>query len=284
MDPHARAAASERSRAVWDEMAAGWEAERDDIWLDSQGVRDWLVRMLDPEPGDTVLEIAAGMGDTGFAVAPLVGDSGRILTTDFAPAMVAAAQRRAAEMGIANADFRVLDAQRMDLETGSVDGVICRWGYMLMPDPAAALAETRRVLRPGGRLVLSVWGRPDANPWASLAGHILVARGLMAPPDPTAPGIFALADADRLESLLTAAGFSPVLLEDVPTHRRFPSPDAFWRYLTELAGAIAPILRGLSPAEQAAVRAQLTRGGGAVRARRRLRPPRSLPERGRLVA
>jgi hypothetical protein len=95
MDPHALDAASERSRAVWDEMAVGWEAERDGVWLDSQGVRDWLVHTLDSQLGQTILEIAAGVGDTGFAAAPHVGERGRILTTDFAPAMVAAARRRA---------------------------------------------------------------------------------------------------------------------------------------------------------------------------------------------
>jgi ubiquinone/menaquinone biosynthesis C-methylase UbiE len=154
----------ERSRAVWNDMASGWEANREAIWDDSREVGEWLVAKLAPRPGDTVLELAAGVGDTGFAAARLVGDEGRVLTTDFALEMLAAAQRRAAELGIANTEFRILDAERMDLDTGSVDGVLCRWGYMLMIDPAAAFAETRRVLRPGGRLAFSVWGAPARNP------------------------------------------------------------------------------------------------------------------------
>ena len=95
-----------------------------------------------------MLELAAGVGDTGFMAARLVGETGRVIITDFAPEMVAAARRRVEESGIRNVEFRVLDAERMDLETDSVDGVLCRWGYMLMIDPAAAFADTRRVLRP----------------------------------------------------------------------------------------------------------------------------------------
>ena len=249
----AEAARREQSRAVWNAMAAGWEANRDALWDDSRSVGEWLVYKLAPQPGDTVLELAAGVGDSGLLAARRVGENGRVLITDFAPEMVAAAQRRAAELGIANAEFRALDAEQMDLGADSVDGVICRSGYMLMVDPAAAFAETRRVLRPGGRLVFSVWGAPANNPWASLVGPILVARGLMARPDPFAPGIFALADPARVRGLVTAAGFAEPEIEGVSTHRTFADFDAYWRYLNELAGAISPVLRGLAPEERAEV-------------------------------
>src|SRR5688500_1655433 len=113
-------AARERSRAAWDAMAAGWERGREQIWQESRSVGEWLVARLDPQPGETVLELAAGVGDTGFAAARLVGETGNVLITDFAPEMVAAARRRATELDVTNAEFRVLDAERMDLPTGSV--------------------------------------------------------------------------------------------------------------------------------------------------------------------
>jgi len=116
-----------------------------------------MVRKLDPQQGDTVLELAAGLADTGLMAARLGGESGHVIVTDLTPEMVAAARRRAEELGGQNAEFRVLDAERMDLATDSVYGVLCRWAYMLMIDPAAAFAETRRVLRPGRRLAFSVW-------------------------------------------------------------------------------------------------------------------------------
>jgi ubiquinone/menaquinone biosynthesis C-methylase UbiE len=238
-------------------MAAGWEDQREAIWEDSREVGEWLVRRLAPRPGDTVLELAAGVGDTGLAAARLVGPAGRVIITDFAPEMVAAARRRAAELGVTNAEFRVLDAERMDLAPDSVDGVLCRWGYMLMLDPQAALAETRRVLRRGGRLAFSVWAGPERNPWVSLIGRILVARGHLPPPDPTASGIFALADPDRIRALVTGAGFAEPEIEEVPTRLRFADFDAFWRYLTELAGGISPVLRGLPMEDAAEIRAQL---------------------------
>jgi ubiquinone/menaquinone biosynthesis C-methylase UbiE len=89
-----------------------------------------MIRELDPQPGDSVLELAAGVADTGIMVARLVGDTGRVIITDFAPEMVAAARRRAEEVGVQNVEFRVLDAERMDLETDRVDGVLCRWATL----------------------------------------------------------------------------------------------------------------------------------------------------------
>src|SRR5829696_4616322 len=170
-------AARQQSRVTWNAVASGWYAQREKLWKASRPVSEWMVRRLDPQPGDTVLELAAGLGDTGLMAARLVGESGRVIITDFSPQMVAAAHRRAEEMEVENAEFRSLDAERMSLEANSVDGVLCRWAYMLMIDPARAFAETRRVLRPGGRLAFSVWAARERNPALSLAGGILVKLG-----------------------------------------------------------------------------------------------------------
>lgn len=257
MDRNLDVTARQRSRAVWDAMAAGWEATRDDLWADSHAVGEWLVQELDPKVGDVVLELAAGVGDTGLLAAERVGGTGRVLITDFAPEMVAAARRRARERGADNVEFMVVDAEKIDLPSRSVDGVLCRWGYMLTTDPTAAFAETRRVLKPDGRLALSVWGPADRNPWASIVGAILVRRGSMPPPNPGAPGIFALADASRLKSLVMGAGFHTPKIVEFPTRRRFADFAAYWRYLTELAGAISPVLRGLSDSDRAEVQEEL---------------------------
>ena len=162
------------------------------------------------ERGQRVLEVAAGPGDTGFLVAPFLG-SGRLVSTDLSPSMVDAARKRGAELGITNADYAALDAQAMDLPDASFDGVICRWGFMLMPDPAAALRECRRILVPGGRLVFAVFTGPEKNPFASVPARILVEMGHLPPPSSVwQPGILALADRARLESLLESAGFVSV--------------------------------------------------------------------------
>ena len=91
--------------------------------------------------------------------------------------MVEAARRNGEARGLGNVEYRVLDAERMDLDDDSVDGVLSPWGYMLMADPAAALSETRRVLRDGGTLAFAVWQTPDRNPWAAVPGMTLVQRG-----------------------------------------------------------------------------------------------------------
>ncbi|HEX7128032.1 MAG TPA: methyltransferase domain-containing protein [Thermodesulfobacteriota bacterium] len=255
-----------RSRRVWDDMAAGWETARQDLWEVSRPVSEWLVERLDPRAGETVLDLAAGLGDTGFLAARRVGETGRVLVTDFAPRMLAAARRRAAELGIANVEFRELDAERMALESECVDGVVCRWGYMLMADPAAAFGETYRILRPGGRLAFSVFGAPERNPWASLVGGILVAEKHVPPPAPGSPGIFALSDPTRIHRLVTGAGFAPPEVAEIGIAWRFPSPDAYWWFLTEMAGALSPVLHRLAPADQATVRSRIDEAARPFRA------------------
>jgi ubiquinone/menaquinone biosynthesis C-methylase UbiE len=242
------------SRDIWDRMAAGWDDDRRWIWESSRRVGEWLVEALDPQPGETILELAAGVGDTGLAAAARLGDSGKLISTDFSEQMVEAARRRAEERGVPNVEFRWMDAERMDLDDDSIDGVVCRWGYMLMADPLAALRETRRVLRTGGRVAFSVWGDPSANLWASVPAAALTEHTGQAPPDPHAPGIFAMASEERTRELLDEAGLTPRRVEQVEMEWSFETPDDHWRYVMDLAGALAMRVRSLPEEEQAAVR------------------------------
>jgi SAM-dependent methyltransferase len=249
--------ARQQSRAAWGAVAPGWYAQREQVWKASRPVSEWMVRRLDPQPGDTVLELAAGVADTGLMAARLVGQSGRVIVTDFTSEMVAAARRRAEELGVQNAQFRALDAERMDLETNSVDGVLCRWAYMLMIDPAAAFAETRRVLRPGGRLAFSVWAPRERNPALSLVGTVLVELGHVLPPDPEAPSAFAMADPGHIRELVVAADFAEPEIEEISFRLPFADRDAYWRYLTDTSASSSRVLRSLPPEEQAKVREQV---------------------------
>jgi ubiquinone/menaquinone biosynthesis C-methylase UbiE len=249
----------EASLRIWDEMAAGWEGHRGTVWDASRAVGEWMVDALDPQPGETVLELAAGVGDTGFAAAGRLGPDGRLISTDFSEQMVDAARRRAGELGVSGAEFRTLDAERMDLEDGSIDGVLCRWGYMLMADPGAALAETRRVLAGGGRVAFSVWADPDRNPWASLPMRALLDQTGAPAPDPLAPGVFAMASEERTRELLRRAGLEPQRVETVEMAWTFDSLDDYWHYLTDLKGAIAMVLRSLTGAERQKVSTEIER-------------------------
>ena len=184
----------ETSLQTWDEMAPGWEDRREWLLSITGPINEWLVEQGDPQPGQTILDVAAGTGDLGFLAAERVGESGKVLCTDFSSEMVEAARRNGERRGLSNVEYRVLDAEQMDFEDDSVDGVLSRWSYMLMADPAAALRETRRVLRDGGTLAFAVWQTPDRNPWAAIPGMTLVQRGHMPPPEPGAPGMFAMGE------------------------------------------------------------------------------------------
>jgi SAM-dependent methyltransferase len=238
-------------------MATGWETKRAYLWGVSSHIGEWLIANLDVHPGQTVLELACGTGDTGLAAAPLLGSAGRLILTDFAPRMVEAARRRGAELGLTNVEYRVMDAERLDLPDGCVDGVMCRWGYMLMADPAAAFRETRRVLRRGGRLCFSVFASAERNPWATIPARVLIEGGHMAPPAPEAPGILALANPDRIKRLLTDAGFGLPRIEEAPIVWSFESADEYWSLLREVAGALAAVITRLPEDRQDSVRQTL---------------------------
>jgi len=257
-DPEATSAQGQ-DNDCWNAAAPAWESQRDRMWQASRAVGEGLVEMADPQPGETVLELAAGAGDTGFLAAPLIGETGRLISSDRSPAMLASARRRAAELGITNVEFREIDAERIDLPDASVDAVLCRWAYMLMPDPVAALRETGRVLRPAGRVSLAVWASRDENPWSTVIAGVFVEAGLMPPPDPDEPGPFRLGDRTELESAVRAAGFESVELRDLPVIWRYADAADYWDTMGTISPSLSPALAELSPERTAELQAELAR-------------------------
>jgi ubiquinone/menaquinone biosynthesis C-methylase UbiE len=242
------------SRASWDRIASTWDAEREFLSSATRLVSDELVERLDPQPGEIVLELAAGTGETTAGLAAAVGDDGMVLSTDFAPSMVESAQAQSSRLGLANVEHRVLDAERMDLESSSVDRVACRFAYMLMADPVAALKETRRVLRDSGRLAFAVWSTPERNPWAAIPSKTLVELGLVPPPEEGTPGPFAMGDPERIRELLGAAGFGPPEIEEVRVHWGYANADDHWQRTLTLSPSMSERISGLAEADRERVR------------------------------
>lgn len=250
--------AREQSRRRWEASAEGWGRRRGEFQAAVLGLSHRMVDWIQPQPGHRVLELAAGPGDTGLLAAELIAPGGTLICSDVAEGMLEVARRRAAELGITNVEFAELDAEWIDLPTATVDAVLCRFGYMLLSDPAVALRETRRVLRPGGRVALAVWADAMANPWMSLRVRELVRRGLSEPPAPGAPGMFALADPTALAELLADSGFVEIEVEAVDFLRSHESLDAYWSEARDLGVEFARLTDALAPA----VREELYQGLG----------------------
>lgn len=246
-------------RERWEHAAEGWGRRAQRVRDFGMPVSVWMVEQLALQPGQRVLELAAGPGETGFLAAELIQPGGSLVSSDGAEAMVEVARGRARELGISNVEFRRLELEWIDLPAASVDAALCRWGFMLLVDPAAAMAETRRVLRPGGRLALAVWDDPEHNPWMTIPGRALVGLGYGSPPDPSAPGPFALASASELREQLEAAGFVDVVIDTVELGRSHPSLDDYLAETADLSVSLSETLGRLSASEQASLRSEVAR-------------------------
>ena len=245
-------------RKLWGEVASAWAQNADPIQEMTMPLSARMIDLVAPQPGQRILELAAGAGDVGFLAAELIKPGGELICSDFAPEMLTAAQERAKARGVENVRFRQIDAESIDLEAGSVDGVLCRWGYMLMTDPPSAMRETRRVLRQGGRLAWATWAPPEENPALSVLPKALTERGALDPVDPDAPGPFRFSDPQRLESLMLDAGFvEDVAVESVAFDFVYPDFDTWWSTTTAMSARSREGLEKIGEAGREEVRAML---------------------------
>jgi len=239
-----------RSYRNWQSAAAGWEREREAVQAALAPLTDWMLERLAAQPGQTLLELGAGTGETGLLAARLVDPGGRVILTDRSTAMLEAAERRARELGLSNVQLRALDMEAIDLPEAAVDGVLCRLALMLVPDTTAALAGIRRVLRPGGRLIATVWDAVERNPWAPALWEVVERMTDLPPARPGGPGMFSLGDAGGIEALLADAGFREIAVERIAIEWRYDDFESYWRTQSSLNGSLSQLLPTLPQEER----------------------------------
>lgn len=249
--------------AAWSQAAAAWAHHADMVDARVAAVTEAMLDLAAVGPDARVLELACGPGGAGLAAAERVGPGGEVVLSDAASEMTAVAARRAVARGLSNVRTRELDLTAVDEPDARYDVVLCRAGLMLVPDPAAAVREIRRVLRPGGRAAVAVWGPRRRNPWLGIPFDAVTA----VPGDPFPPagvmGVFSLEDRDRLAGVFAGGGLVDVTVAEVATPLRVPSFDAWWSTVTALAGPLARRLAFMADGERDAVRAQAEAGSRA---------------------
>ena len=196
----------------WNEVVSGtWTAFQRllDRQLAPLGRR--AMAALAPQPGEAILDIGCGCGETTLDLTAHVGADGRVLGVDISGPMLAVARQRAEETHVANVAFRAADAQTHPFEEAAFDAAFSRFGVMFFADPTAAFANIRKSLKPGGRLAFVCWRAFEENLW--MKAPLDAALGLfdpLPPADPLAPGPFAFADPERIRAVLTGAGFAAI--------------------------------------------------------------------------
>jgi ubiquinone/menaquinone biosynthesis C-methylase UbiE len=241
--------------AMWAGVADKWGENADYIDARSAELTTRLLAAASPRPGERVLELACGTGGVGIAAAPLVGPAGDVVLSDVAPEMTAIAAARARHLP--NVSARPLDLERIEDPDGSYDVVVCREGLMFALDPVRAARELHRVLRPGGRAAVAVWGPRERNPWLALVfDAVSELTGAPVPP-PGIPGPFSLDDPAQLAGVLEAGGLEDVTVGELAVPLRAGSFDEWFARTSAIAGPLAARLAAMPDAARAGLRARL---------------------------
>jgi SAM-dependent methyltransferase len=231
----------------WDASATGWKKWWPIFEASAQHVSDRLVELAGVKPGARVLDIATGNGEPAVTAARRVGSAGRVIATDQSAGMLAIARERAAQLGLSNLDFYESDGEALAVSERDFDAVVCRWGFMFMPDIDRALRGIRGRMKAGARFATAVWSTADKVPMITVGADLVRKLAGLPPPPPNALEPLRLADTSILTSALEGAGFKDVVIERQQVIFEFAAPDAFTQFRRDVAAPFRALLDKQTP-------------------------------------
>ncbi len=249
------------TRSTWNSVAKAYSGFTERL----EPARLELVRRLRPERGERILDLACGPGEPAISIAGSVGETGEVLGVDLAKEMVSLARSTARAQGVDNVRFRVMDCERLRIPAATYDAAVSAYGFQIFTNPEKAAREVLRILKPGGRMSVCIWGTGARVPYL----HAIVGPMLAhAEPDETGylPTPYELGGKGEMVRFLREAGFRSASETRVAHQYRFRDPE---EYLAVVLGG-TPIGHSLSEEEPkiqeevlAATRANLLRASTA---------------------
>jgi SAM-dependent methyltransferase len=230
----------------------GWDKWGDIYEKNWVSVMDRICRAAAIAPGMRVLDLACGTGQPALPAARLVGPKGTVVASDVDRAMVEATRRRAREAGLGNVDVLEMNMHDVRFPDASFDAVTLGFALMFSPEPTKVTSEIRRVLKPGARVAVAVWGAPEKNAFCTTMFSSIAEVTHAPPPPPDAPGPSRFSGPGEIDEVLRNAGFTDVTVEPVPFVVESASPGDHFQMFYDVA--LKSKIDALSPADGAQLR------------------------------
>lgn len=238
---------SEQQKQSWNKFSPGWQKWNDFTMQFLKPMGDTIIDNLQIKDGDNVLDIATGTGEPGLTIAALT-PNGKVTGTDLADGMLQVAHYNAQAKGIKNYHTRTADVSELPFDKEAFDAISCRMGFMFFPDMQQAANEMYRVLKPGGRISISVWTGPDQNNWITTMMSVIQKHVALPSPAPDSPGMFRCARPGLIAAFFTTAGFKNITEKEITGQVDFGSFDQYWQIMLDVG---APIVAALSQTDEA---------------------------------
>jgi enediyne biosynthesis protein CalE5 len=242
----------------WDSAADGWRKWSELIERAAGPASERLVELAGVEPGSRVLDVAAGYGEPSLTAAKVAGPEGSVAATDISAEMLAYGRERAADAGVDTIEFVESGAMDLDFPEDSFDAAVSRFGIIFEPDGEGAAAKVRGFLKPGGRMAIAGWGKPDEVPMLGVPMQTVMKKLDVPPPPPGTPGPMSRPTHETLGGLLEGGGFSDVQVEDHDVTLEWDSPEAFTTFVQDIAPPIWAMLEPHPPDVQKEAWAAIT--------------------------
>lgn len=236
----------EQQKQSWNKFSQGWKKWDDLVMEFLKPTGEEIIRLLDLQGNEIVLDIASGTGEPGLTIAAKV-QAGKVLLTDLSEEMLTIARENAASKNVTNIETVVCDVCELPFPDNSFDAISCRFGFMFFPDMLLAAKEMVRVLKPGGRLAASVWNVPEKNFWVTAIMGIINKNLELPAPPAGAPGMFRCGKDGLMSDIFSEAGLKHISQTEVAGKLNCKTLDEYWEMHNEVG---APIVAALSKATE----------------------------------